>query len=130
MTSTNPTDIFNDFRSGKIDNLNTIKKLLSISRNSKDEELGMKISEILLEMYRSAETYEIEQSENLKTLMEQIVGEKFISKYKIIPREAMAIYYLIYQIKILFISTKTYLLTQDHYQEKIISYFMTIINRV
>jgi len=91
MTDINPTDIFNDFKDGKVDVLTTVEKLLAIVSDIRDENLAIEASKILLEMYKTAETDGNEKSEHLKSLIERKLGNKFISKYNIIPSEAMAL---------------------------------------
>jgi Leucine-rich repeat (LRR) protein len=91
MEEKNPQDILNEFKSGKIDISATIKKLVSLSQDSRDENLSLEISDILLEIYRAAEAAENKESKHIKTVMEEIIGKRFISKYKIVPREAMAL---------------------------------------
>jgi len=90
MEEKSPLDILNDFKDGKIDNSTCIKNLVSLG-SSKDDNLRIEISDILLEMYRTAKADESEESEQLRTIIEEKVGEKFISKYNIFPSEAMAL---------------------------------------
>ena len=84
MEDINPQDILNDFTSGKIDLSSTVRNLLSISLDSKDEALRIQVVDILLEIYRESEV-------KLKKYIEETVGKKFVSKYNIVPREAMGL---------------------------------------
>ena len=79
MEEKNPLDILNDFKSGKTNISTAIEGLLSISRDSGDENLKIQVSDILLEMYRSAESEKTRDSEQVKTFMEKNTGKKFIS---------------------------------------------------
>jgi Leucine-rich repeat (LRR) protein len=93
MTDINPTDIFNDFKNGKVDGSVTVEKLLANASETRDEKLRLEISDILLEMYRTAEAEECEDLEKLSMMdmLEKKIGKRFISKYNIAAREAMAL---------------------------------------
>jgi len=90
MEEKNPQDILNDFKGGKIDLSTLIEKLLSES-SSRDDNLRLEISDVLLEIYRIVEAEENRESKQLRSIMEEKIGEKFISKYNLHPREAMAL---------------------------------------
>jgi len=80
MSSLNPVDIFNDFRSGKIDKsfiIEFIKKEKSV--------------DFLLELYQLLESHVSEEAKQLKLLMEDTLGKKFITKFKLVPQESMAL---------------------------------------
>ncbi len=94
MEEQNPLDILNDLKSKKIDSFAAVEKLLSLSQESRDGNLKVQVSDILLEIYRNAETDENLDSQGIKTFMEEIIGKKFTSKYNIVPREAMALFLL------------------------------------
>ncbi len=91
MKDLNPMDIFTYFQSGKIDSFNTIENLLSICRTTRNEVNRIQVVDIILEMYRNAESNDKGNSQQLKSYIEETVGKKFISKYNINPREAMGL---------------------------------------
>jgi hypothetical protein len=90
MVEKSPREILNEFKDGKINDSAFIEKLLSLNP-SRDETLGLEIADILLEMYRTVEGDENADSIHLRHIMEEKLGEKFISKYNVVPREAMAL---------------------------------------
>jgi len=116
MTGSNPDDIFNDFRSGKIDKSYAINNLFSILRNSKNDQLRIQIIELLinnfldegvdilkwvimneksqdclLEFYQNLERSNSKKAENLKNLLLDTIGTNFIDRFKVNREEAYVI---------------------------------------
>ena len=86
MTYTNPTDIFIDFKNGKIDSSSTIRKLILMSRGPINDKPRNEITDILLEMYRTAETKE------MKKFMVEELGKEFLIYFDLSdPREGMGL---------------------------------------
>ncbi len=82
MKDLNPSKIIDTYRKGKLDY--SEDKLMSYFRK--------KLSvDSLLKIYNSIEAEKDEKALKLKDLMEISVGEKYIEKYSIVPREAMAL---------------------------------------
>lgn len=90
MAEKSPREILNDLKESKIDDSSCIDIMLSLS-TTRDKTIRVEISDILLEMYRNAEVDENEASKHLRHIMEEKLGEKFISKYNLVSSEAMAL---------------------------------------
>jgi len=117
MTDSNPTDIFNDFRSGKIDKSSAIDKLFSILKSSEDDKVKIHVLELivsnfltegnealrwviqnekspvcLFELYEYLEANGTEKAKNLVSFMEEELGKEFLVYFDLMdPREGVAL---------------------------------------
>jgi Leucine-rich repeat (LRR) protein len=115
MKDSNPIDIFNDFKSGKIAKSSIIDKLFTLIQISQDDLTKIQVIELLVEnflldaediikwiienekstdclfeLYRFLEVRG-EAADELRQFMELKLGRDVLKKYNLIPKEAMAL---------------------------------------